>query len=402
MRVLRAALIIAAVTAAFSVWLVGHPSADFAVYLGATHRWVHGGDPYASLITSPQITPPGMLFTYTPFALIALAPLTVLSWQAATVVWTLVIVAILYVLVERLTPPMRRRALVVIGVFGLLLGDHVVNYNLTCEQINIPLMGLVLFDVMRTDDSPSARWLPRGVMVGVATAIKLTPGLFIVYFVLSRQWRLAAWSAASAIGVTLVSWAVMPHLSSEYWFHLSDLQNRVVTGAGSLANSSNGSIQGMFDAGWPSAPSVLVKGVTVLVALAALAAAAYAHRRGRSLEAALIVGMAAPALSPVGWVHHWAFIAPAIAVALFNVRWTRITAALGVLLYVAQELVPKMGDRLSEHVAWLTPVGLVIREAPGLTALFLIVLFVANARRLDGEQPVQRTLASEPLVMIRD
>ena len=382
MRFLRAALIIGAVTAGFSVWLIGHPSADFAVYLGATHRWVHGGDPYASLITSPHITPPGMLFTYTPFALIALVPLAVLPWQAATVLWTLVITAILYVLVERLTPSMHRRPLVVLGVFALLLGDHVVNYNLTCEQINVPLMGLVLFDVMRTDESPSARWLPRGVMVGVATAIKLTPGLFIVYFLLSRQWRLGLWSAVSAAGVTLASWAVMPHLSSEYWFHLSDLQNRVVTGAGSLANSSNGSIQGMFAAGWPGAPSVLVKGITVIVALIALAAAVYVHRRGRSLDAALIVGLVAPALSPVGWVHHWAFVAPAVVVALFYVRWTRVTALLGVLLYVAQEFVPKMGDRLIEHASWLTPVGLVVREAPGLTALFLCVLLVLNARQL--------------------
>lgn len=379
MGLLRAALIIGAVTAGFSFWLIGHPSADFAVYLGATHRWVHGGDPYSSLITSPQITPPGMLFTYTPFALIALAPLTVVSWQVATVVWTLVIVAILFVLVERLTPATGRRGWVVLGVFALVMGDHVVNYNLTCEQINIPLMGLVLFDVMRTDDSPSARWLPRGVMVGAATAIKLTPGLFIVYFVLSRQWRLALWSTASAIGVTVASWVVMPHLSSEYWFHLSDLQNRVVTGAGSLANSSNGSIQGMFDAGWSDAPSLLIKGITVLAALAALAAAAYVHRRGRSLEAALIIGMTAPALSPVGWVHHWSFVAPAIIVALFNVRWNRLTAALGVLLYIAQEFVPKMGDRLIEHVPWLTPIGLVVREAPGLTALFLTVLFVMAA-----------------------
>lgn len=393
MGLVRAVLIIGAVTAVFSAWLIGHPSADFAVYLGATHRWVHGGDPYASLITSPQITPPGMLFTYTPFALIALAPLTVFSWQFATVIWTLVIVAILYVLVERLTPPqMRHRAWAVAGVFALLLGDHVINYNLTCEQINVPLMGLVLFDVMRTDDSPTSRWLPRGVMVGAATAIKLTPGLFIVYFVVSRQWRLALWSAASAAGVTLASWVVMPHLSSEYWFHLSDLQNRVVTGAGSLANSSNGSIQGMFDAGWASAPSILVKGVTVIVALAALWAAVYVHRRGRSLEAALIVGLVAPALSPVGWVHHWAFVGPAIVVALFGVRWTRITATLGILLYVAQEFVPKMGDRLSEHVPWLTPIGLVVREAPGLTALFLAALFVVDAAR-SGRRQRQQAVA---------
>jgi hypothetical protein len=393
MRFVRAALIIGVVTAGFSIWLIGHPSADFAVYLGATHRWVHGGDPYASLITSPQITPPGMLFTYTPFALIALAPLTVFSWQVATVIWTLVTVTILYVLVEQLTPKqMNRRALVVVGVFALLMGDHVVNYNITCEQINVPLMGLVLFDVMRTDDEPSARWLPRGVMVGAATAIKLTPGLFIVYFVLSRQWRLAAWSAASAVAVTLASWAVMPHLSPEYWFHLSDLQNRVVTGAGSLANSSNGSIEGMFDAGWPGAPSIVIKAVTALVAVLALVAAVYVHRRGRSLEAALIVGMAAPALSPVGWVHHWAFVAPAIVVALFHVRfdvvWNRTVATLAALLYVAQEFVPKMGDRLTEHVPWLTPLGLVIREAPGLTALFLIVLFVGVAARSNCQESI--------------
>ena len=52
-----------------------------------------------------------------------------------------------------------------------------------------------------------ARW--AGVGIGLATAIKLTPALFIVYLLVTRQWRAALTALGTALGVTIgdVRWS---------------------------------------------------------------------------------------------------------------------------------------------------------------------------------------------------
>ena len=53
-------------------------------------------------------------------------------------------------------------------------------------QVGIPLMACCVLDCML----PRTRW-PRGLLVGVAAAFKLVPGVFIPYLVLTRRWRAA-------------------------------------------------------------------------------------------------------------------------------------------------------------------------------------------------------------------
>ena len=63
--------------------------------------------------------------------------------------------------------------------------------EITLGQVNSLLMLACLADLFRPRHGRLARLIPPGTLVGVATAIKLTPGLFICYFVVTRQWRLA-------------------------------------------------------------------------------------------------------------------------------------------------------------------------------------------------------------------
>ena len=53
-------------------------------------------------------------------------------------------------------------------------------------QINLLLMALVAVDCLV--DRP--RW-PRGMLIGIAAAIKLTPAVFLLYFLLRRDYRAA-------------------------------------------------------------------------------------------------------------------------------------------------------------------------------------------------------------------
>ena len=60
-------------------------------------------------------------------------------------------------------------------------------------------MALVRADVLICVNTRLARFFPRGVLIGIAAAIKLTPALFIVHCVATRQWRVALWSALGAL-----------------------------------------------------------------------------------------------------------------------------------------------------------------------------------------------------------
>ena len=54
-------------------------------------------------------------------------------------------------------------------------------------QVNLVLMALVAVDCL----APRTRW-PRGLLVGIAAAIKLTPAAFVLFFLLRRDARAAA------------------------------------------------------------------------------------------------------------------------------------------------------------------------------------------------------------------
>ena len=60
----------------------------------------------------------------------------------------------------------------------------------------------------------------RSLVGEMATAIKLTPGLFIVYFAASRQWAAALRAAATALACELAAALISPDPSRRYWMQL--------------------------------------------------------------------------------------------------------------------------------------------------------------------------------------
>ena len=79
-------------------------------------------------------------------------------------------------------------------------------------QVNLLLMALVAVDVLVV----RPRW-PRGLLVGIAAAIKLTPAAFVLYFLLRRDYRAAAVAAVSAALVTGLAFLVAPGPSWTFW-----------------------------------------------------------------------------------------------------------------------------------------------------------------------------------------
>ena len=84
--------------------------------------------------------------------------------------------------------------------------------NFDFGQINVVLMTLVIADCV-----PRRTPWPRGMLLGVAIALKLTPAVFLLYFVLRRDGRAVLVTAASVVVATLAGFALAWRDSLEYW-----------------------------------------------------------------------------------------------------------------------------------------------------------------------------------------
>jgi len=377
-----AAVVVAGATSA-SILLLTHtnrPPADFLTYRYAAALAAHGGNVYAGDIHGPNLG--GQPFTYPPVATVVLWPTTRLTPHAAYLAWTVATLAVLAAALSIGTAVSARGtaalavAVVVAGNTDLL-SDH-----LQVGQINVLLMGLCLWDLTRADRSTLGRRCPRGVFIGVAAAIKLTPGLFVVHFVLTRQWRLAAFAALGCAAATGVGALTQPDATatfagSVFW----TLTDRVDLGH-PLSYTGNQSLTGVLAAaGVPGGPATTV--IVLAVGAGALTAARYVHTRGRELDAALIVGMSAPLLAPFSWNHHYVFVLPALA--LLARRWwpsRPVATAVGVVAVVAL-LCPSPATGaalLRDGPWWAAALGAAERENAVLAAVAVGTALVWGAR----------------------
>ena len=87
-----------------------------------------------------------------------------------------------------------------------------VRTTLAYGQINIVLMALVALDGLTEEP----RW-PRGALVGLAAAVKLTPAAFVLFFLLRRDYRAAAVAGVSFAAATVAGFALAGHDSVRYW-----------------------------------------------------------------------------------------------------------------------------------------------------------------------------------------
>ncbi|MGW6934529.1 glycosyltransferase family 87 protein [Lentzea sp. NPDC054927] len=133
-------------------------------------------------------------------------------------------------------------------------------------QINLVVMALVVVDVLAVRDP---RWC--GVLVGLAAAIKLTPLIFLLYFLVRKDYRAALTSAVTFVVLALAGFLFAAGDSAEYWFHALLDPSR----AGGLAYMANQSLRGVLhriNLG-EHAETLLWVGLSVLVVALAVVAA---------------------------------------------------------------------------------------------------------------------------------
>ncbi len=350
---------------------------DLVVYRTGAQSALHGWSLYgpAFLEHSGGHLP----FTYPPFAALCLSPLALLPLRADYLLWSGLCLLTLWALV-RLSfrdllarCPARSRGLATAALTAAAVATVPVAEHLTLGQVGIPLTLICLADV--TASAP--RW-PRGALVGLAAAVKLTPGLFVVYFLVTRQWRATATAAVTTGVAWLLAALVMPGDSRTYFFDGVGFDPHR---AGAVLEVANQSLWGTLHRWLGSGgqlPWLLLAPVVVLLGLYRARRAAQA---GDRLAAAALVGLTSLLVSPVSWMHSGVWLVPTLA-ALVGAGRRRgpVVAALGVwvvLLFLVPHPTPAVATGID---AWY--VKYVLHESLVYVYLALLVLLPIGDRRL--------------------
>ena len=307
---------------------LAHPTMiDMVVYRAEGQAVLHGRDLYGAGVQVDTAGGNRLPATYPPFAALLFAAISWIPVGALKVLVTVANVALLAVVVHlaaRLVgdridrPTVAERWALLAAIAALGLWFEPVWTTLRYGQINLVLCALILFDLTRPATS---KW-PRGLGIGLATGIKLTPGIFILWFLLSGKRRETITSALSAVGTMAVGLVLLPHASVDFWLHKVFETDKV----GKTYITDNQSLSGMLArATHIDDPKALWAVAAVVVLAAGLWTAARNSKRGDDAVGALTCAVTGLLISPISWSHHWVWAVPVAM--LFAVRAPKVAVA---------------------------------------------------------------------------
>jgi alpha-1,2-mannosyltransferase len=405
------AITVAAVAPILAHWLTNPPDqrlVDLDVYRSGGQAVLRRAPVYDFLTQPPQLLP----FTYPPFAALLATPLALMSWPAAQWLWVVMVygalaITVWYAFREPLEragrwargkiaasagagaragawaagaglPAWAAAGALAGGLIGAMAYLMPVRDQIRFGQVDLFLVALCVADCA----TRSPRW-PRGLLVGLATAIKLVPGVFIIYLWLTGRRRAAVTAAGAKTATTLASSSPLPRDSAAYWFGALLDSDRVGANNGTANQALRAVLLRMY----------LPGPVTTLLWLLCAAAVAYAGfrwaRRAGSpgsnavrgsynaqLIGIAITGLLAVALSPVAWIHHLAWLVVVVGALAGDGRDVRrVLIACGVWLAYVLPL-PWWGTRLigPEHDTVSRFTGRIVQSSYGLGAIAVILV----------------------------
>ncbi|GAA2635955.1 glycosyltransferase 87 family protein [Paractinoplanes durhamensis] len=304
-----------------------------AVDRAAVRDWLSGGTLYPGRVGT--VLPPPAAVLFSPAAFL---PLKAVGWLLALVGLTALVLA----LIALVGPVARRygkpRGPAVATAVALALLTEPVRATLGLGCLDLIVFGLITADVVALRRSAWARsraaWWPgppasqqprarsgvlrrfwatgawAGVGVGVATALTVSPVLFIVYLVVSRQWR-AALTAMATTGSMLVGALLLAPGATYGWF--SSVLPKVDR-AGPLDDVANQSLAGVLARLYDSAttPVLIWLSFAGLLVAVGLIRARSAHIDGDEIAAFTLVGLTSAAVGPVSRIHELVWVLPAV------------------------------------------------------------------------------------------
>jgi len=286
---------------------------DVDVYRLGADTFLKGHSIYTQLPVSPVGGP--LPYTYPPFSAVLFTPLAIIpphiGYPLLTGATCLALIPL--VLAYRKSSPelgryMSKPWMVMAGVCVMVVAHPVAN-TIFWGQINVLLMMLVAVDILW----PNPKW-PRGALIGIAAAIKLTPAGFCLLFLLRKDFRSIVTAFLSFLVCSGVAFVLMPSDSIMYWtdrvFH--------ATGMNIGPIHANESWSATFEKLGVSGTSLtLVSGIGLIAIVAMTWLGTKRALDDGNLALALGVNATGVLLvSPISWSHHWVLALPTAAIVM--------------------------------------------------------------------------------------
>jgi alpha-1,2-mannosyltransferase len=339
---------------------------DLDVYIRGAAAVVHREPLYS-------VSVHGLPFTYPPFAAVLYIPLELLGDIGAR--WTLTLASIgCYAIVVTVCARRLRMSLATAALVGLAgLAFEPFLRTILLGQINLVLLALVVLDCLVVP----RRY--RGMLIGLATGIKLLPGAFILFLILKGEWGAVGRALAVFAGTVAVGALLAPGDSLLFW-------------KGGFVNLSRWGAQAVIGGDNQSLSAVLMRlshdisppGILVLIMSAgALALGLVAARReigsGNEVNALVCIGIASLLASPISWTHHWVWAVLALLV-LVQARYRVAAGALAVVFVSSPMWLTPRGQFVELHQNFWQATACVSYVAIGLAYL----IFFAVRRQRSG------------------
>lgn len=378
---------------------------DVDVYRMGARAWLDGQPLYTDGALFHTAGGLDLPFTYPPLAAVVFCPLAWLPLPAASAAITgatlaLLIAAMTLVLTGLDVWPrsvivpgaawVRRSWLAAAIVAPAAVWFEPIRSNFGFGQINVVLMALVLADCV-----PRRLPWPRGLLLGVAVALKLTPAVFVLYFLLRRDGRAVLMTVASFLAATLLGFLLAWHDSWQYWTDTVRNTDRI---GGAALNTNQNLAGALARLSLDEHQRFLLWAVgAVTVLLVTVWATRRVLKAGEPLLALLCVALFGLVVSPVSWSHHWVWMLPATVVAgvvAYRRRMVGLAvlsaAGLALMLFSPISLLPEHQETAA---AWW-------RQLFGMSyvwwALALMVTAGATLPTTDGSRATAPTVQPEP------
>ncbi|GAB2738139.1 glycosyltransferase 87 family protein [Kitasatospora kifunensis] len=327
---------------------------DMLVYRAEGQAVVSGHDLYTMRVPVWDLAA-----TYPPFAAMLFVPSTWFEISVLRALVTLLNVGLLgltawYSFTLAGWPRRRFRLAGTLLVAGFGVWLEPVFTTIQYGQVNLGIACLVLYDLTRPDQHRG-----KGIAIGIAAGIKLTPGLFAVYLLLTGRVRAAMVAGGTFLATALIGVVALPGASWGFWTKYVWDSSRV--GITELVDdqSVRGAVARLLSKHDPGLLATAASGLSLVLGLTIAVLAARATREIRRAEAWGVVCTAITALllSPISWTHHWIWCVPLLILlcaesaqelsrprGLRRVRWRLMLLATAlVFLSYAMWLVPQAG-----------------------------------------------------------
>jgi hypothetical protein len=237
----------------FSAKRSGKPHFDFAMYHGAATAAADGKDIYSFHEKSGD-----MPYPYPPLLASTMVPLSKLSLMTAYAIWCALLFMCLagtVFVTSRILEELKFTEPILGAIAALPFVSVLLDSNYYWGQVNLLvalISGLAILAGLR------GQWLRAGVFIGIAGAMKVLPGLLIIWLLARRRWAAAGAAVGSALFCLMLvpailgggfawAWSMNMNWLELFFSALSKGSDGLQSNGGYVVNYKNGSINAILD-----------------------------------------------------------------------------------------------------------------------------------------------------------